>query len=785
MIGGLDGWNLHRHTRRVRDNRAIEGLFTLGSGFLHIRGSHEIHFANDPQNVEFTRLPANVTSEQFRATKAKWGTYVPGIFGKHPLLGNELINLPWFCGMEIELDGQRFSWEKSHGSVFSNELLLDNARILRQLMWTIDSGLQVKLSFERFISAARPDTCVQRLMLTPVGRTAHARVRAVLDTDVRTNGFDHLPSREISVIHPNGIRAYLRTDSGDQLLISAYLSTDVGEISSEVDGRRGWSQVSVTLDDCESLCLSRITVVRSSHSGPRGTFSGTPVPSIARHFRENNPANELLAEHKAAWNERWVSCDVEIDGDPESQLAIRVALYHLLRCHVDDPRVAIDAKGYSGDAYWGRFFWDTEMFLLPFYLYTAPQRARTLVDFRVNTLPGARRNAARYGYPGARYAWESDAGGDECCPNWQYADHEVHVTADVVYGLVHFAAATGDDAYLRGAPAEVLIETARYWMGRIDWCDRLEGTEARRHEAERQPVLLGVMGPDEYTPISDNNAYTNRMVAFALKRTAEVAEHCSQSSGTEMDRGARPGDTAADEIAGWRHVATRLPMPRHPDDPRIVLQCDGFEKLAEPRFDGFWKDRDKTYASQVSQERLYRSKCLKQADVLMLVALFSHEFSDDEVRAAWDYYLPYTTHDSSLSPGIHALIACRLGMNEQAWDFWKRSCAVDLDIERGGAAEGVHIANFGAMWQIVVFGFAGVRSALQSERLTLHPRLPAKWSRLRFPLVWKGTRVRVEIEHGRVRVSNVRGGAIEVSVLGDTKSVGPGMTVAWGSAGEI
>jgi trehalose/maltose hydrolase-like predicted phosphorylase len=460
----------------------------------------------------------------------------------------------------------------------------------------------------------------------------------------------------------------------------------------------------------------------------------------------------LHAEHAEVWQERWQSCDVVVEGDERAQRALRVSLYHLLRAHVpNDDRVAIDGKGYAGEAYWGRYFWDTEMFLLPFYLYTAPECARTLVDYRVNTLAGARKNAHRYGYAGARYAWESDADGNECCPNWQYADHEVHVTADVVYGLAHYARAVDDD-YLRGRAAEVVVATARYWMQRLDW-----------RVGEDHPSLLGVMGPDEYTPISNNNAYTNRLVKYALQLAAEVGD---------------AGGASVEECQAFARAAEGLPIPRH-DDGVLVWQCEGFDTLAEPRFDELWRDRSRTFAEQVSQEWLYRSKCLKQADVLMLMMLFPDEFSDAELRRAWDYYEPLTTHDSSLSACVHAIVACRLGLTNEAWRFWNSAASIDLEVEHGGAAEGVHISNAAGLWQIAVFGFAGMRTALQTDVLTFEPRLPAQWSRLAFPVVWKGARVLVDITRDRLSVVNRGEVAVPVRVRDETRTLEPGQTEDW------
>jgi kojibiose phosphorylase len=200
-----------------------------------------------------------------------------------------------------------------------------------------------------------------------------------------------------------------------------------------------------------------------------------------------------------------------------------------------------------------------------------------------------------------------------------------------------------------------------------------------------------------------------------------------------------------------------------------------------------WKDRGRTFGAQVSQSRLYRSKCLKQADVLMLMALFPGEFSDQEVRRAWDYYLPYTTHDSSLSAGAHCLVACRLGLEEEAWGFWRRGSRLDLptaDGGEGGAAEGIHIAGAGAVWQMAVLGFAGMRTAMQAEDMTLRPRLPGAWTALRFPLVWKGQAVRVEAERGGTRVMNRSERELAVTVNGERRVIGGGMESVWLGGGD-
>jgi kojibiose phosphorylase len=329
------------------------------------------------------------------------------------------------------------------------------------------------------------------------------------------------------------------------------------------------------------------------------------------------------------------------------------------------------------------------------------------------------------------------------------------VTADVVYGFAHYSRATGGEASLREGAAEAVVETARYWLARLD-----------RRPGDAHPSLLGVMGPDEYKPIVSNNAYTNRLVSFALEVAARV--------------GAAGGASDA-ECRAFADAAAALPLLRRADG--LVLQCEEFERLARPPFDEFWTDRAQPFARFVSPERLYRTRCLKQADVLMLMMLFPEEFTDQEVRQAWDYYLPLTTHDSSLSASVHAIVASRLGLEEAAWTFWKSSAGLDLRVEHGGAAEGVHIAAAGGNWMAAVLGFAGMRTALQADVLTLRPRLPKAWRRLDFPLVWKGVPVHVDITPGATTVTNRGTAPLEACVSGRTQTVAPGAAATFAAAG--
>ncbi len=738
-------WSIYETSFDPAFNRAYEGLFTVSSGFLHLRGSLEEHLHDAPQNLEYARKPTNVTAERFLETKAKWGTYIPAIRGAHPLLNRGIVNLPFFLLLAPYFGDEKLDMEASRIEDYRRSLLLRQALLRRSLTWHTRQGRRLRVVFERFVSAARPHLCVQQLSLFLLPPQVSAgplevSLHAGLDADVRTSGFDPFTQVELANSRANGITCHVATNTGDQV----WMETRLPELEWHyaLSGRTADLSCNLEIPEGGTLIIEKRTAVTSSFD-LEGGLSPTKILDEAQGLLYA----DLLAEHTRLWEQRWQAADVTVEGDETSQLALRASLYHLLRAHPEDGRLAIDPKGYSGDAYRGCYFWDTEMYLLPFYLYTDLRRARQLLEYRLHSLPGAMANAANTGYIGARYAWEADVDGTETCPNWQYRDHEVHVTADVVYALAHYARASGEAGFLKGPAAAVIREAARFWLDRLDW--RAE---------DGFPSLLGVMGPDEYTPISSNNSFTNRMAAFALDLAAKLGP---QIGATE------------DECRQFAEAAAGLPILRSPDGG-LVLQCEEFEHLAEPAFDRFWTDRSRGYGSQAPQEWLYRSKCLKQADVLMLMMVFASEFSDAEVRCAWSYYLPYTTHDSSLSAGVHAILACRLGEDELAWKFFQRGVLNDLEVAHGGAAEGVHIAGAGLNWQVVVFGFGGLSTVMNSETLCLRPRLPQGWQRLAFPLVWKSCPVFVEIDHSSVRLTNRGQVSLPVQVYGQEALLAPG-----------
>ncbi|MCK4340369.1 MAG: glycoside hydrolase family 65 protein [Phycisphaerae bacterium] len=772
-----DTWSLVETAFDVRNNRHYESLLAIGSGPLQQRAALEEGLRDDPQDVDYLRVIGDITADESPRFKSRVGTYLPGVSGPHPTCRDQMINLPAIHGLIIFAAGERLDLEHGRISNYIRRLDLRTGRLTRSFVWQTQAGAAVRVCFERFISAQRRHVMALRCSVEHVdGPPAELRFIGALDAEVRTNGFDHFTSIDITGEH-EPITLAVRTNSGIDVAAAALVTCD-RSVLWNVDLEARWVGLSGTciLDPGQTVRVSKFAAMTSSHH-----VAGSPLDAARNLAWEaaTTGFDRLAAESDAVWRERWDKTDVVIEGDPAGQLALRVSLYHMLRAVVeDDPRCAIDAEAAAGEAYCGRYFWDTEIFMLPLFLYTRPEVGLTLARFRVATLDGARRNAERSGYPGARYAWESSPSGDENCPNRHCADHEVHVTADVAYGLWHAHLANPDDLRFLQDVTEVLIETARYW------CRRVSYTSTRD-----QYELLMVMGPDEYTPFSRNNAYTNRLVAFALSLASFAwqklerldADAVAVASGLRAGRCAELGDKlqlADGELARFADVAGKLRLP-YDESRRLVLQSDDFFDQEPLDFERCWPDRARRLEACVAQERLYRSRVLKQADVVQLMALFPHEFDAEQMRVAYETYEPLTSHDSSLSRPMHAVVAARIGKHDEALRLWRQSVGLDLAVASGprsgrsDVADGIHAACAGANWQAAILGFAGLRTRMQSEILHLDPHLPASWTALRFPLVWDGQPLFISIEGSRVTIEHRGRKPLDAHICGQRCTLKP------------
>ncbi len=471
--------------------------------------------------------------------------------------------------------------------------------------------------------------------------------------------------------------------------------------------------------------LRRLVSVFTSRDGP-----DPRAAALARvDSFEWQDFDALLKTHEEGWSEFWEEADIRVPGSPATEQALRFLAYHLRIAAADDPRVSVPARALTGRAYEGHIFWDTEIFMLPFYLHVAPGQARNLLLYRHHTLEGARRRARELGYRGACYAWESTVTGDDVTPHEIVlkssgkeipiftGTQQIHVTADVAYAVWRYWEATRDEAFLAGPGAEILFETARFWASRI--------VRGARHGHIR-----GVVGPDEYHHGVNDNAYTNWLARFNLERAVWVSESLERNQA---------------EAEEWRERASSLFCPG-PNKQGVIEQFEGFFALGDyplPK-----EERFKAPLSRLFDwDQINRLKLIKQADVLMLPMLFPDAFSEDVVAANYRYYEPLTDHGSSLSPAIHAAIAARIGMRDDAERYWKQALWLDLSNAMDNSALGVHAAAMGGAWQALVFGFLGVRFGDDGPTPDARAaeRLPQGWKAVEMNLAWRGKRHSIKV----------------------------------------
>ncbi|HET9014544.1 MAG TPA: glycosyl hydrolase family 65 protein, partial [Thermomicrobiaceae bacterium] len=497
---------------------------------------------------------------------------------------------------------------------------------------------------------------------------------------------------------------------------------------------------------------------------------------VERALRAGLP--RLVDEHARAWTARWAASDVIVNGDEAAQRGLRFALYHLIgAANPDDDRVSIGARALTGDAYRGHVFWDTDTFLLPYFILTWPEAARAMLAYRHRTLPGARAKARRLGYRGALYAWESTDSGDETTPERIVlpdgtvvpvlcGTREHHISADVAYAVWLYWQATGDDRFLREAGAEIVLETARFWASRA----RLE-EDGRYH-------IRGVIGPDEYHEEVDDSAYTNELARWNLERGVEVARLLAGRWPRRWAALRREIGLEPEELDRWPNVAAGLSVPV---DPATGLLDEfagflGLEQVDLERYAGRTVPMDVV----LGRERTRRSQVVKQADVVMLLALLWDRFPPAVREANFQYYAAHCGHGSSLSPAMHAAVAARLGNPELALRYLHQAIALDANDSMGNADLGVHIGAHGGLWQAIAFGFGGL--SLGADGLALDPHLPSGWTSLCFPLSWRGRRLTVALERRSplaVHVTLERGDPVTVTVGGLSRRVGAGAARDW------
>ncbi len=703
-----------------------ETVFTIGNGYVGVRGAFEEGYPGD-----------------------KPVTLVHGLFDNAPIVFTELVNIPNWLDFHLVIQGETFRLDRGELLAYRRALDLRNGVVIRQLRWRSPAGNTADLLFERFASLDSPHLLVLRCQVTPVDFSGPVELHAGLNSHVENEGLLHW--RVISQDNPDPQTAVLQVQTRHtqiDLGMAGYLRAAApGAVTyqpRDCAGQPG-STAHVYLEAGQTIMVEKLVTVFTSRD------SDDPAQAAQTLLREVTTASyaDLLIRQTVAWSRDWDICDVVVEGDAEAQtdqLALRYNIFQLLITgSPTDERVSIPAKMLSGFGYRGHVFWDTEIFILPFFTLTQPAIARNLLMYRYHTLAGARRKAQEAGYEGAMIAWESASTGAEVTPRWVPApsnlemiriwcgDIELHITADVAYAVWQYWLATRDEDFFTAYGAEIILDTARFWGSRATW----NGTRACYE-------IKDVIGPDEYHDHVDNSAFTNRMARWNLETALSTLTWLEAHQPAVAARLTASLDLTAERLARWQDIIAKIYF--HQDTQSgLIEQFEGFfERTAVNLAD--YEPRTQSMQTILGIEGANQHQVLKQADVIMLLTLLDDDYDAATKRANWDYYAPRTDHTygSSLGPAIHAIMASELGQPDLAYEHFRRAALVDLHDVRGNAADGVHGASAGGLWQAVVMGFGGLR--LHGEGWTTQPRLPRHWHRLQYKFVYRGRLESVDIQ---------------------------------------
>ncbi|MCL4765455.1 MAG: glycoside hydrolase family 65 protein [Hyphomicrobiaceae bacterium] len=678
------GWTLVEEGFTLTREHEVESLFALGNGYLGSRASL----------AEGSSLSAPAT-------------VVAGVYDVEAGSVPGLIVVEDWSQLSLTIGGERLRLDR--GQNLEHRRILDMRQGILWREWRHQDGAGRITRFRslRMSSLANRHLLIRCATLTPENYSGRVLIDAAM-----TGSAALITSRGTKVALAVADRVL---DPDGRVLGSTEL----------MDG-----QQSLDVELGKTYRLDRVAAVHTSRDTPESDEAARSHAARAVEYVSGE-----VDQHRAAWLARWNASDVQIEGDPVAQRALRFAAYHLLSsANPQDERVSVGAKGLSGPGYKGHVFWDTEIFMLPFYLLTYPEAARALLMYRFHTLAAARADAARRGYRGALYAWESADTGEDMTPPFAIApdgevvriltgEQEQHISADVAYAVWNYWRATDDDRFLVDAGAEILVETARFWASRSTLED-----DKRYH-------IRGVIGPDEYHEAVDDNAYTNGLAQWNLDAAAEVAEIFSERWPVQWQALSRRLGLADEEWRTWQQVARDL-YTGFNERTGLFEQFHGYFDLEDIDL-ATYSTRTAPMDLLLGRERIAQSQVIKQPDVVMLVHLLWDRLPADVRKINFDYYEPRCGHGSSLSPAIHALVAARLGDTELAERYFHQSAEIDLANNMGNAANGVHVGALGGLWQATVFGFAGLR-LITEDGPECDPMLPSSWRSLSMRLQWRG-----------------------------------------------
>ncbi len=705
-------------------SQVAESVFSLGNEYTGLRGYFDEGYSG----------------------RSLQGSYLNGVYERRmlPKSGYKgmlpftefMVNTVDWVYTRICCNGQGLDLNRSRFTDFRRCLDLRSGILTRSFTWQVDEETALEVSFERFTSMAEEQFVGQKVVLKAVSGTADVTIRAGLDF-TRHHMSQGASAFEVLSQEAQGNSAQIcaQTKTTKQQVRALARFRGLPGTPWEEETGIPANRFSVTLAPGQTAFLERVVTLLT------GKIEDGQALLAAQ------PGYEALKLESARWWEtQWAVSDIEIQGDEANQQGIRFCIFQLHQTlHTAKYGAVFGAKGLTGEAYNGNTFWDSEVCCLPFYLFNNPEAARSFLKFRYDTLPEAMERAADLDCRGAFYPIATISG-RECCDLWQHASLQLQASTGVAYGLWNYVHQTGDREFLHTCGVKMLIEISRMLASRGDW-DPVTG-------------LYGyycVMGPDEFQMMVHHNAYTNFMGKKTLEFTLDTL--------AELDAAAL--GVTAEELADWASKAAKMYIP-YDEKTHLFEQHMGYFRLPHREISSVPVEEFPLY-SHWSYERIYRNDMVKQPDVLMFMLLYGSEFTREQLEANFDFYEPRCIHESSLSPSIHSILACRLGRLDKAEGYFGFATRMDLDNYNRNSHEGLHTTSIAGAWMNIVYGFGGLGS--DADILTLAPCIPHDWEGYTFSLRAGESTLRVAVTQRDVTLTVVSGPGVTLKLYGRTMTV--------------
>jgi kojibiose phosphorylase len=729
---GGDDWSIEETSYHPSRENIGGALFCIGNGFMGLRGSYEELGTKAVQGLYVAGI--------FRKKVDRFHATADTFFRKKYAFDEELMTTPWKLQqlqnlpdplfIKIFIDGVPFRLWDGELLEYKRSLDLKTGLLSRTIRWGNGAGKISSIKIDRFCSMADRQVIVQRYSIVPENWSGTVRMESGIDAGL--NAESEYTERIVQST-PSGMVLCTSISSTlmqvfqaiDQRVMIDGKVHEVSWIDTE-QLRRYKKEAVVTLREGQTLTLEKFCVVSaSSNQSDATSMEACAMESASGETQKGFQC--CLAENEGAWRPLWKQADIRIQGDPEAQKFMRYSLFHLIIASPrEDARVSIAAKALTGPGYSGHVFWDTDINIAPFYQWVFPHWAKGHCQYRYQQLDVARENARREGHDGARYPWCTLSGDEQAPVAIICGNTQIHIMPDIAYAMFRYVDISGDVSWWRSEGLETVTECARYMAERVTF-----------NEDHQRYEIRGVGGPDEYHPVTNNNAYTNYLTAHLFQRCADEWIKYNKFEGLKPRL-----SISNEEVAQWKDIAEKMYQPVDPITG-LIPQFDGFFDLKDR-----WEQSGSDWGGPSAE--YHECKGIKQPDVLLLLALLPARFEQKHLLSNWDYYERFILHGSSLSPSIHALVAARLGLVQRAKHYFDLSAAFDFADHNKDTCQGLHTGNSGGLWQAVIYGFAGLE--VRAGGLYFAPALPQEWTKLEFRIQFLGNAFSVQLMKDTVRI---------------------------------